>query len=110
MLRYLIVVAAFALSSPAFAVTTADLAHQVSTDVIHCWTPPPNASGSVTVHFELKQDGSIVGKPKVVGLASAGVAETAIQAVQLCQPYQLPPSMFSIWRHTSVKLTLEKGK
>ena len=94
---------------PAAAMTNAELAAEVNAAIARCWNPPARASGSVTVQFELDQDGRIVGTPRVNGLASAGVAKSAIHAVQFCQPYRLPASMFSIWRHTSVRLSLGGG-
>ncbi|HTJ57309.1 MAG TPA: hypothetical protein VL418_07080 [Devosiaceae bacterium] len=95
-----------AIAQPAEAVTPAELAGQLNAQIARCWNPPPKARGSVAVSIEFNQDGRIVGTPKASGLASTGVAKSAVEAVQYCQPYRLPPSMFSIWQHTTVRLSV----
>ena len=57
------------------------------------------------MRFDLTQDGHVVGKPIVSGLASQGVAAAAQHAVTFCQPYKLPPERFSDWQHVKVKLS-----
>jgi hypothetical protein len=82
-----------------------DLGPTLTAMVGRCWHPPQGASGAVTIRFELGQDGAVVGKPKANGLANAGVAAAAINAVKLCQPYRLPPTRFTDWQHSTVTLT-----
>lgn len=83
----------------------ADLAPLLSNQIARCWNPPVGASGAVTIRFDLKEDGSVVGMPKVTGLASAGVADSAVHAVKFCAPYHLPRERFSDWQHAVVKLS-----
>ena len=93
-----------AATSPAFAAD--DLATQLHAQVARCWNPPAKATGSVTVHVQLRPDGSVTGIPTVNGLASAGVAKAAIHAVIFCSPYRLPQDRYTDWAHSSVTLTV----
>jgi hypothetical protein len=83
----------------------ADLAPLLSNQIARCWNPPPKSSGAVTVRFDLREDGSVVGTPKVTGLASAGVADSAVHAVKFCAPYHLPRERYTDWQHAVVKLS-----
>ncbi|MGN6103429.1 MAG: hypothetical protein ACTHOR_20010, partial [Devosia sp.] len=85
-------------AAPAMA-AGADLAPLLSRQIARCWNPPPGTSGSVTVRFDLTQDGHVAGAPRVLGLASVGVAKAAQHAITFCQPYKLPPERFSDWQH-----------
>ena len=85
-----------------------DMAQQLSAQIGRCWNPPRGATGSVTVHFELSQDGGVNGTPRVTGLASVGVAKSAVDAIKLCQPYRLPADRYSDWRHAVVRLSVGK--
>jgi hypothetical protein len=108
-MRLLLALAVALVSLPALAASTADLSAQLSRQISRCWHPAPGASGSVTVRFELSPDGGVVGTPRVTGLASAGFAAGAINAVKLCQPYRLPPARYSDWQHAVVKLSIGAG-
>ncbi len=88
--------------SPAFAAE--DLATQLHAQVARCWNPPARATGSVTVHMQLRPDGSIAGMPTVNGLASAGVAKAALHAATFCAPYHLPQDHYTDWARASVTL------
>lgn len=90
--------------SQVLAAAADDLAPLVSNQVARCWNPPAGSTGMVSVRFDLKKDGSLLGVPVVNGLASAGVAKAAIHAIQLCAPYRLPPERFSDWQHVMVRL------
>ena len=89
---------------PALAAAGDDLAPLLSNQVARCWSPPPGSSGTVSVRFDLRQDGSVAGTPVVNGLASAGVATAAVHAIQFCAPYKLPRERFSDWQHVVVRL------
>lgn len=91
-----------AATGPAFAADS--LATLLHAQVARCWNPPAGATGSVTVHMQLRPDGSVTGTPTVNGLASAGVAKAAIHAVTFCAPYRLPQDRYTDWSHASVTL------
>ena len=94
------------LAAPALAMPL-DVSGPLQAQVLRCWSPPVGASGKVTVSFELNETGRLVGRPKVDGFASLGVAQAAIHAVAFCAPYRLPPSRFSDWQHATISLTVE---
>jgi hypothetical protein len=91
--------------APATAAGPNDLGPLLSSAIGRCWNPPPHSSGSVTVRFDLNQDGSVNAVPRVIGLASAGVAKSAVQAIELCAPYRLPADRYTDWHHASVTLS-----
>ena len=74
------------------------------------WKPPSGADADQLVTilaFDLNQDGSLAGKPRVVSQtgidasnkAQAGRhAELAIRAVELAAPFDLPPQYYSAWK------------
>jgi hypothetical protein len=95
-----------AVTQPVLAAPANDLAPLVSNAIARCWNPPPGSTGTVTVRFDLARDGSVIGTPKINGLASAGVAKSAVDAVKLCQPYRLPAERYADWQHAVVKLSL----
>ena len=98
-------IAACLVAGPASAAPAA-LGPELSAQIIRCWTPPPGASGAVTLRFELRRDGTVEGMSRVSGLANAGFAESALEAVKRCQPYRLPPARFEDWQHAVVKLSV----
>jgi colicin import membrane protein len=71
-----------------------------------CWSVPagvddPNAL-KVSVRFRLDRSGSLDGRPEVVrGGASSGpgriAAESAVRAVQKCEPFNLPADKYDTW-------------
>ena len=76
-----------------------------------CWKPPAGVSGAgadaptAIVKFKLKQDGSLVGEPVVVGShadPSQAVAKTALAAVKRCQPFRLPPNRYEFWKEVEI--------
>jgi colicin import membrane protein len=77
----------------------------LSAQIARCWNPPPGTTGSITVRFDLTQDGHVAGKPKANGLAAKGFADAAIHAVTFCEPYRLPPERYSDWQHAKVTLS-----
>jgi hypothetical protein len=93
-----------ALSVPAQAAPN-DLGPLLSAAIGRCWNPPAHSTGSVTVRFDLNENGSVNGAPRVIGLASAGVAKSAVHAIQLCAPYHLPADRYTDWHHASVTLS-----
>ena len=68
------------------------------------WTPPAKGRGArVTLKWRLDEDGRLVGSPEVVDPPSSGwglspAAESAIRAVQACQPFRLPGDKYHLWK------------
>ncbi len=89
--------------SPALAASPADMFALLRNQAARCWNPPLGAAGNVTVNVELGRDGRIVGHPTTSGLANPGVIQAAVRAVNLCQPYRLPPERFSDWQHAAIR-------
>jgi hypothetical protein len=84
-----------------------DLSGPLQADVLRCWSPPAGASGRVTVSFDLDETGRLVGRPRVDGFASPGVAQAAVHAVTFCAPYRLQQARFSDWQHATISLSVE---
>jgi colicin import membrane protein len=55
----------------------------------------------VSVRFQLRQDGSLVGEPVLVNPQSSPLynlaADASIRAVKQCAPFQLPPDKYGAW-------------
>jgi colicin import membrane protein len=82
-----------------------DFALALQQQIAPCWLPPAGATGRVTVNVDFARDGSIVGKPTTRGLASAGLAQAAIRAVQKCAPVKLPEADYAQWAHVGLVLS-----
>lgn len=80
--------------------------------VQRCWSPPTGGVKAeeliVKLKISLNQDGTVQGRPKVVGGNSFKntfekvAIESAIRAVLLCQPYQLPIDKYTRWKDTTL--------
>lgn len=76
-----------------------------------CWSIPAGAEGGdalrVSVRFRLDRSGNLEGRPEVVkGGASSGAgriaAESAVRAVQKCEPFNLPADKYETWAEVIV--------
>ncbi len=76
-----------------------------------CWEVPAGLADArelvVTVHFQLKRDGSLGGEPRVTNrVAHPGfqvAAESAIRAVHRCAPFTfLPVAKYDVWSDLEV--------
>ena len=76
-----------------------------------CWNIPAGAeegdSLRVSVRFRLDRSGNLEGRPEVVqGGASSGAgriaAESAVRAVQKCEPFNLPADKYETWAEVIV--------
>jgi colicin import membrane protein len=81
----------------------ATLLDALTTKVRQCFTVPPAARDvdiNVPVHFKLAEDGSVISvqaEPSGDPIASA-TASAAISAVKGCEPYELPPDKYELWK------------
>lgn len=71
-----------------------------------CWSVPAGVDDAdtlrVSVRFRLDRSGSLEGRPEVIrGGASSGpgriAAESAVRAVQKCEPFNLPADKYDTW-------------
>lgn len=69
-----------------------------------CWNVPAGVRDAenieIRVYFELRKDGSVAGMPRLLegsrNAAGPAIAESAIRAIQQCQPYSfLPPQEYA---------------
>ena len=64
------------------------------------------------VEFELNQDGSVRGTPRVANPDPSpqfqDAANSAIRAVVQCQPYALPPDLYANWEYVSLRFDPSK--
>jgi colicin import membrane protein len=76
-----------------------------------CWSIPAGAdegdSLKVSVRFRLDRSGNLEGRPEVVrGGANSGAAriaaESAVRAVQKCEPFNLPADKYETWAEVVV--------
>jgi colicin import membrane protein len=75
-----------------------------------CWNPPAGAMDArdivVRVRLNLNQDGSVAAVPRVTNTGANSLfqiaAESAVRAIQRCQPYRLPIAKYEVWRDVEV--------
>ena len=91
----------------------ASLSQAISRQLKPHWSAPQgvDADQLVTVlSFDLNEDGSLAGRPRVVGQSGvtdanraqkARHAEQAIRSVQLAAPFDLPAKYYSLWKHVA---------
>jgi membrane protein involved in colicin uptake len=68
-----------------------------------CFTVPPaarDADINVKVHFQLSRDGTVtsVGAEPSSDPIVAATAAAAVSAVKGCEPYELPPDRYDLWK------------
>lgn len=74
--------------------------------ISQCWNPPVGGLGAdaikVKLRLRLREDGVLSREPEVVNREGSpffrAAADAAVRAVMLCQPYQLPPRKYAMWR------------
>jgi len=74
--------------------------------ISQCWNPPVGGLGAdaiqVKLRLQLTEQGSLSASPQVMNRAGSpffqAAADAAVRAVMLCQPYQLPPQKYALWR------------
>lgn len=74
--------------------------------ISQCWNPPVGGLGAesirVKLRLQLDRDGRLNGRPQVVNSGRSSffraAADSAVRAVMLCQPYDLPAEKHALWR------------
>lgn len=74
--------------------------------ISQCWNPPTGGLGAdalkVKLRLRLGRDGMLASRPEVVNRGASpffvAAADSAVRAVMLCQPYQLPAAKYALWR------------
>ncbi|MGD9867434.1 MAG: cell envelope biogenesis protein TolA [Hyphomicrobiales bacterium] len=74
--------------------------------ISQCWSPPVGGIGAdairVRLRMQLAPDGTLTSNPQVVNTEPSpffqAAADSAVRAVMLCQPYQLPSAKYELWR------------
>jgi len=86
-----------------------DIIRSLRAQLFACWNPPAGAVGVnspvAIVRIRLNQDGSLSGKPVLVNSGSSpsqALAESALRAIRLCQPFKLPVAKYDVWRDVEI--------
>lgn len=94
----------------------ASIAAAISRQIKPHWQPPsgPEVEEIVSyISFQLKEDGSLSGRPRLVRQTGVNAtnraqaerhAEQAIRAVQLAAPFDLPPEYYNAWKSVTANL------
>ncbi len=99
----------------------ATLAQAIRAQVAPCWNPPIGGADvkkmTVVLRADFDRDGSVIGRPTVVGQtgATAGnsayaraFADTAVRAVLRCSPLKLPPKLYDLWKSVEINFDPEQ--
>lgn len=74
--------------------------------ISQCWNPPVGGLGAdairVKLRLKLDRDGQLSSEPEVVNRQASpffrAAADSAVRAVWMCQPYELPAEKYALWR------------
>jgi outer membrane biosynthesis protein TonB len=80
-----------------------------------CWNPPAGAANAadlrVEMNVKLRIDGSLVAQPVLLERGSSPYfqvfAESALRAVERCQPYSLPVEKYEVWKDIDLGFRLD---
>ena len=80
-----------------------------------CWNPPAGAADAqnlrVEMNVKLRMDGSLVAPPVLLERGSSPYfqvfAESALRAVERCQPYSLPAAKYEVWKDIDLGFRLD---
>lgn len=83
-----------------------------------CWNVDPGAPDPAKLVFRVKmflnEDGTVAAPPQLLDQGGLGDAyfraavDSAIRAVQMCQPYQLPPAKYATWAEITIEFDPRK--
>ena len=78
-----------------------------------CWNVPVGAPDPAAlvfrVRFSLNEDGTVSGAPQLVDKGGLGdpyfraAADSAIRAIHMCGPYELPPDKYANWQEITIE-------
>ena len=80
-----------------------------------CWNPPAGAADAqdlrVEMNVKLRIDGSLAAEPVLLDRGGSPYfqvfAESALRAVQRCQPYNLPAAKYEVWKDIDLGFRLD---
>jgi outer membrane biosynthesis protein TonB len=80
-----------------------------------CWNPPAGAADAqnlrVEMNVKLRPDGSLAASPVLLERGSTPYfqvfAESALRAVERCQPYSLPAAKYEVWKDIDLGFRLD---
>ena len=80
-----------------------------------CWNPPAGAADAqnlrVEMNVKLRVDGSLVAPPVLLERGTSPYfqvfAESALRAVERCQPYSLPVAKYEVWKDIDLGFRLD---
>ena len=80
-----------------------------------CWNPPAGAADArdlrVEMNVKLRLDGSLAAQPVLLERGSSPYfqvfAESALRAVERCQPYSLPAAKYEVWKDIDLGFRLD---
>jgi outer membrane biosynthesis protein TonB len=107
-----------ALGAPKGTAMTLSLSEKdaLARQIQRCWNPPAGAADArdlrVEFNMKLRIDGSLAAEPVLLersnGPYAQAFAESALRAVQRCQPYTvLPAAKYEVWKDIDLGFTLE---
>jgi hypothetical protein len=81
-----------------------------------CWNPPPGSSEAglkARIHVVLLQDGTLGAIPTLIEASShpmgPAFANSAIRAIRMCAPYNLPAAKFNDWQDNTLTFVPFQG-
>jgi outer membrane biosynthesis protein TonB len=80
-----------------------------------CWNPPAGAADAqnlrVEMNVKLRLDGSLAAQPVLLERGASPYfqvfAESALRAVERCQPYSLPAAKYEVWKDIDLGFRLD---
>ena len=80
---------------------TAEEANSLRTQICKCWKPPARSGPIVRVEVSFREDGTLAGEPLILNrqptVLFEAFAAAARQALETCQPYDLPRAKYAAW-------------
>jgi len=88
---------------------------QITEAMEKCWRIPDGAPDPAALTMRVKvflnEDGTVASPPQLLDQGPAGdpyfraAADSAIRAVHICAPYNLPPDKFAVWNELTIRFS-----